>query len=81
MFYFSLWRLYNNLEATSPLRYHVYYHVIELAAVSKKEIVQARANIGWSFDSLGARARAICTLTAVYKVEPSRIVLHRVCSE
>ncbi|KAJ0179263.1 hypothetical protein K1T71_004975 [Dendrolimus kikuchii] len=28
----SLWRLYNNLEANSPLRYHVYYHVIELAA-------------------------------------------------
>ncbi|XP_034825689.1 eukaryotic translation initiation factor 3 subunit M [Maniola hyperantus] len=28
----SLWRLYNNLETNSPLRYHVYYHVIELAA-------------------------------------------------
>lgn len=28
----ALWRLYNNLEANSPLRYHVYYHVIELAA-------------------------------------------------
>ncbi|CAH2268197.1 jg8203 [Pararge aegeria aegeria] len=28
----SLWRLYNNLESNSPLRYHVYYHVIELAA-------------------------------------------------
>ncbi|CAG9090777.1 hypothetical protein JYU34_009476 [Plutella xylostella] len=28
----SLWRLYNNLEANSPLRYHVYYHVIELAS-------------------------------------------------
>ncbi|XP_026765156.1 eukaryotic translation initiation factor 3 subunit M [Galleria mellonella] len=28
----SLWRLYNNLEENSPLRYHVYYHVIELAA-------------------------------------------------
>lgn len=28
----SLWRLYNNLESHSPLRYHVYYHVIELAA-------------------------------------------------
>lgn len=27
-----LWRLYNNLEPNSPLRYHVYYHVIELAA-------------------------------------------------
>ncbi|OWR53368.1 Eukaryotic translation initiation factor 3 subunit M [Danaus plexippus plexippus] len=27
-----LWRLYNNLESNSPLRYHVYYHVIELAA-------------------------------------------------
>lgn len=30
--FFRLWRLYNNLEANSPLRYHVYYHVIELAA-------------------------------------------------
>lgn len=29
---FSLWRLYNNLESNSPLRYHAYYHVIELAA-------------------------------------------------
>lgn len=29
---FRLWRLYNNLEPNSPLRYHVYYHVIELAA-------------------------------------------------
>ncbi|CAG5009531.1 unnamed protein product [Parnassius apollo] len=28
----SFWRLYNNLEPNSPLRYHVYYHVIELAA-------------------------------------------------
>ncbi|CAF4954932.1 unnamed protein product [Pieris macdunnoughi] len=28
----ALWRLYNNLETNSPLRYHVYYHVIELAA-------------------------------------------------
>ncbi|GBP69729.1 Eukaryotic translation initiation factor 3 subunit M [Eumeta japonica] len=28
----SLWRLYNNLESNSPLRYHVYYHVVELAA-------------------------------------------------
>lgn len=28
----SLWRLYNNLEGNSPLRYHVYYHVIELAS-------------------------------------------------
>ncbi|XP_041972843.1 eukaryotic translation initiation factor 3 subunit M [Aricia agestis] len=28
----SLWRLYNNLETNSPLRYHVYYHAIELAA-------------------------------------------------
>ncbi|KAI5641965.1 PCI domain-containing protein [Phthorimaea operculella] len=27
-----LWRLYNNLEVNSPLRYSVYYHVIELAA-------------------------------------------------
>lgn len=30
--FFRLWRLYNNLETNSPLRYHVYYHVIELAA-------------------------------------------------
>ncbi|KAL4703399.1 hypothetical protein ACJJTC_011188 [Scirpophaga incertulas] len=28
----SFWRLYNNLEPNSTLRYHVYYHVIELAA-------------------------------------------------
>ncbi|XP_049865338.1 eukaryotic translation initiation factor 3 subunit M [Pectinophora gossypiella] len=28
----TLWRLYNNLEANSPLRYHVYYHVVELGA-------------------------------------------------
>lgn len=30
--HYRLWRLYNNLETNSPLRYHVYYHVIELAA-------------------------------------------------
>jgi len=27
----SLWRLYKNLENSSPLRYHVYYHVIGIA--------------------------------------------------
>lgn len=27
----SLWRLFNNLEAISPLRYHVYYHLVQLA--------------------------------------------------
>ncbi|XP_077294780.1 eukaryotic translation initiation factor 3 subunit m [Arctopsyche grandis] len=27
----SLWRLYKNLESTSPLRYHVYYHVVGIA--------------------------------------------------
>jgi translation initiation factor 3 subunit M len=27
----SLWRLFNNLEATSPLRYHVYYHLVQVA--------------------------------------------------
>lgn len=28
---YSLWRLYKNLESTSPLRYHVYYHVVGIA--------------------------------------------------
>lgn len=27
----SLWRLFNNLDQVSPLRYHVYYHLIQLA--------------------------------------------------
>ncbi|XP_058840258.1 eukaryotic translation initiation factor 3 subunit M [Topomyia yanbarensis] len=27
----SLWRLFSNLEATSPLRYHVYYHLVQVA--------------------------------------------------
>jgi translation initiation factor 3 subunit M len=27
----SLWRLFNNLELTSPLRYHVYYHLVQVA--------------------------------------------------
>lgn len=27
----SLWRLFNNLEPTSPLRYHVYYHLVQVA--------------------------------------------------
>jgi translation initiation factor 3 subunit M len=27
----SLWRLFNNLEASSPLRYHVYYHLVQVA--------------------------------------------------
>lgn len=27
----TLWRLFNNLEITSPLRYHVYYHLIQVA--------------------------------------------------
>jgi translation initiation factor 3 subunit M len=27
----SLWRLFNNLEVTSPLRYHVYYHLVQVA--------------------------------------------------
>lgn len=26
-----LWRLFNHLEATSPLRYHVYYHLVQVA--------------------------------------------------
>lgn len=26
-----MWRLFNNLEATSPLRYHVYYHLVQVA--------------------------------------------------
>lgn len=27
----SLWRLFNNLCVTSPLRYHVYYHLVQVA--------------------------------------------------
>lgn len=27
----SLWRLFNNLEPTSPLKYHVYYHLVQVA--------------------------------------------------
>lgn len=27
----SLWRLFSNLELTSPLRYHVYYHLVQVA--------------------------------------------------
>lgn len=27
----SLWRLFNNLEPTSQLRYHVYYHLVQVA--------------------------------------------------
>ncbi|XP_055390366.1 eukaryotic translation initiation factor 3 subunit M [Condylostylus longicornis] len=27
----SLWRLFNNLDTTSPLRYHVYYHLVQVA--------------------------------------------------
>lgn len=27
----SLWRLFSNLEPTSPLRYHVYYHLVQVA--------------------------------------------------
>uniref|UniRef100_A0A182JUY4 Eukaryotic translation initiation factor 3 subunit M n=1 Tax=Anopheles christyi TaxID=43041 RepID=A0A182JUY4_9DIPT len=27
----SLWRLFSNLEVTSPLRYHVYYHLVQVA--------------------------------------------------
>lgn len=27
----SLWRLFNNLETVSPLRYHVYYHLVQVA--------------------------------------------------
>lgn len=26
-----MWRLFNNLEHTSPLRYHVYYHLVQVA--------------------------------------------------
>lgn len=26
----SLWRLFNNLEPASPLRYHVYYHLVQV---------------------------------------------------
>ncbi|XP_053671547.1 eukaryotic translation initiation factor 3 subunit M [Anopheles nili] len=27
----SLWRLFSNLDVTSPLRYHVYYHLVQVA--------------------------------------------------
>lgn len=27
----SLWRLFNNLEPSSPLKYHVYYHLVQVA--------------------------------------------------
>jgi len=27
----SLWRLFNNLDTASPLRYHVYYHLVQVA--------------------------------------------------
>ncbi|XP_058979761.1 eukaryotic translation initiation factor 3 subunit M-like [Musca domestica] len=27
----SLWRLFNNLDTSSPLRYHVYYHLVHVA--------------------------------------------------
>jgi len=27
----SMWRLFNNLEPASPLRYHVYYHLVQVA--------------------------------------------------
>lgn len=27
----SLWRLFNNLDTSSPLRYHVYYHLVQVA--------------------------------------------------
>ena len=30
-FFLRLWRLFNNLEHTSPLRYHVYYHLVQVA--------------------------------------------------
>lgn len=30
----SLWRLFNNLEPSSPLRYHVYYHLVQVAKQS-----------------------------------------------
>lgn len=28
---YRLWRLFSNLELTSPLRYHVYYHLVQVA--------------------------------------------------
>lgn len=49
----SLWRLYNNLESNSPLRYHVYYHVIELAARvgSVKEVFSGVEQLRKEFSS------------------------------
>lgn len=32
----ALWRLYNNLETSSPLRYHVYYHLVQVAKQCEK---------------------------------------------
>lgn len=32
----SLWRLFNNLEAISPLRYHVYHHLVQVAKQSNQ---------------------------------------------
>uniref|UniRef100_A0A1L8DSM9 Eukaryotic translation initiation factor 3 subunit M n=1 Tax=Nyssomyia neivai TaxID=330878 RepID=A0A1L8DSM9_9DIPT len=34
----SLWRLFNNLEPSSPLKYHVYYHLVQVA----KQVDQVR---------------------------------------
>lgn len=31
LIYCRLWRLFNNLEHSSPLRYHVYYHLVQVA--------------------------------------------------
>lgn len=38
----SLWRLFNNLEPKSPLRYHVYYHLVQVA----KQVDQVKEVFG-----------------------------------
>jgi len=37
----SLWRLFNNLDTASPLRYHVYYHLVQVA----KQCEQVRSHL------------------------------------
>uniref|UniRef100_A0A6M2DN17 Eukaryotic translation initiation factor 3 subunit M n=1 Tax=Xenopsylla cheopis TaxID=163159 RepID=A0A6M2DN17_XENCH len=47
----SLWRLFNNLEQTSPNRYHVYYHAIQVAkqANAVSEVFKSVENLHQHF--------------------------------
>lgn len=47
----SLWRLFNNLEQTSPNRYHVYYHAIQVAkqANAVSEVFKSVENLNQHF--------------------------------